>query len=156
MSDRGELKWCYQVTTGGTTCLLKNIIHQNANPLLLSWFGTGLRHGTCIDWVISNSKFVKYSKVTTKVLSDHLAVECVRKKTRDRSKYVYISLRDYKNYNKEILVDLLLNRLSIDDFVDLDDPNVMWDQLYNYVYGILSVMCPFRKYRQQQKSYIMD
>ena len=48
------------------------------------------------------------------------------------------------------MVDLLLNRLSIDDFVDLDDPNVMWDQLYNYVYEILSVMCPFRKYRQRE------
>ena len=63
-------------------------------------------------------------------------------------------MREYKNYNKEILVDLLLNRLSIDDFVDLDDPNVMWDQLYNLVYGILSVMCPFRKYRQSSTSWI--
>ena len=79
-----------------------------------------------IDSVISNSKFVKYSKVTNKILSDHFAVECVRKKkTCERSKYVYRTLRDYKNYDKEILVDLLLNRLSIDDFVDLDDPNVM-------------------------------
>ena len=59
-------------------------------------------------------------------MSDHFAVECVRKKKIcERSKYVYRTLRDYKNYNKEILVDLLLNRLSIDDFVDLDDPNVM-------------------------------
>ena len=110
----------------------------------------GISHGTCIDWIISNSKYIMYAKVTTTFLSDHFAVECVRKKAREVSKCVCRTLRDYKNYNNELLIELLLTRLSIDAFIDLDDPNAMWDQLYNHVYEILSVMCPFRKYKQRE------
>ena len=110
----------------------------------------GLHQGTCIDWIISNSKFVRTSYVTNIFLSDHFAVECVRKKSRECHKNVYRTLRDYKNYNKDDLVNLLALRLSIDVHAAILDPNDMWVQLYTNVYQILSVMCPYKNYKQRQ------
>ena len=110
----------------------------------------GIRHGTCIDWIITNCRFVKYSQVTPIFLSDHFGIECVKKKARERPKNVTRSLRDYKNYNKEVMIDLLKDRLTIEELSNIIDPNVMWDRIYSHVYDILSVMCPIKRYKQRE------
>ena len=110
----------------------------------------GLGHGTRIDWIVSNCRFIKSARSTNIFLADHFAVECIRKKARQCYRNVYRVLRDYKNYNKDVLVDLLKNRLVIEEYVTSQDPNVMWDQLYTHVNDILSVMCPYKRYKQRE------
>ena len=40
----------------------------------------GINSGSCIDWIVSNSRFVCYANTSNIFVSDHYAVECVRKK----------------------------------------------------------------------------
>ena len=108
------------------------------------------RSGSCIDWIITNCKFVRESYVSTIFLSDHFAIECIRKKNRERKENVYRSIRSYKNYNKVILVDLLRVRLVESTFDTEDNPNVKWNLLYSSVFDILTVMCPLKQYRQRE------
>ena len=110
----------------------------------------GISHGTCIDWIITNSKFVSSAKVTTIFLSDHFAIDCVKKKARERYKNVYRILRDYKNYNRENLIQLFKDRLSLENVSVIDDPNLMWDLIHTHIYEILSVMCPLKRYKQRE------
>ena len=39
--------------------------------------------GTCIDWIVTNCRFVQNACVLNVFLSDHFAVECIRKKQRE-------------------------------------------------------------------------
>ena len=41
-------------------------------------------------------------------------------------------------------------RLNLADLINSVDPNVMWDQVYSHVYEILSVICPFKRYKQRE------
>ena len=44
--------------------------------------------GSCIDWIVTNCRFVKSSCVSNIFISDHYAIECLRKKARERSNTV--------------------------------------------------------------------
>ena len=110
----------------------------------------GLNSGTCIDWIVTNCRFVRESYVSNIFLSDHFAIECIRKKNRENNKNVSKTLRDYKNYNRGILIDLLKQSLVYENFRTSTDPNAMWELVYNNVIDILSVMCPYKKYVQRE------
>ena len=101
-------------------------------------------------YYITNSRFVQSSSVLNVFLSDHFAIGCCRKKAREKKNNVYRTLRDYKNYNKDVLVDLLKVKVPTETYVDYNDPNVMWDILYKAVYEILSVMCHYKRYKQRE------
>ena len=116
--------------------------------LITSVTRPGINSGSCLDWIITNSRFVCHVCVTNIFLSDHFAVDCIRKKAREKHKNVTKILRDYKKYNRVILIDLLKQRIDLDDYRNNSDPNVMWELVYNNVNELLSVMCPFKKYIQ--------
>ena len=80
---------------------LYQLINQITRP--------GIHKGTCIDWKLTNSPFVKHSGSSYDLISDHLAVFAVRKKDRENTKCIYRTVRDVSNYNKDIFVDLLRN-----------------------------------------------
>ena len=48
------------------------------------------------------------------------------------------------------MVALLKHRLNFDEYEASGDPNVMWEQLYTHIIDILSVMCPYRRYKQRE------
>ena len=106
--------------------------------------------GTCIDWIVTNCRFVQSANVSNIFLSDHFAVECVRKKARECKKNVWRSVRNYKNYNKEIMCTLLLAKLQDSDFNITPNPDDKCEILSDMVLEILSVMCPYKRYRQQE------
>ena len=58
--------------------------------------------------------------------------------------------RNYSNYNPEIFADLLKAQ-DWDVYNLMDDPEEMWNVLYSRIYDILSVMCPFKNYKQREK-----
>ena len=54
--------------------------------------------GTCIDWIVSNSEFVKQTGVYDDFISDHLTTFAIRKKNREKNTEVYRTLRDLTNF----------------------------------------------------------
>ena len=106
--------------------------------------------GSCIDWIVTNCKFVKNAYVLNVFLSDHYAIECIHKKAREHHDIVYRTVRSYKNYNKEIFFTLLRQNLSQSDYDTLQEPNAKWDLLYSQIYDIITVMCLLKKYRQRE------
>ena len=108
----------------------------------------GVNSGTCIDWIVTNSTFVKYSGTLNVFISDHYATECVRKKARESKKTVLRNCRCFKGYNKKIMSGLLQARIAGSTFDIELDPNAKWNILYTIIYDILSVMCPVKIFRQ--------
>ena len=106
--------------------------------------------GTCIDWLSTNSDFVQTSGVLDILITDHLPVYCIRKKAREKHGHVYRTVRAYSNYNVENL-SRLIRSLDWDVFNNLNDVDAMWDFLYKNVYDILTIMCPFRRFKQRAK-----
>ena len=105
--------------------------------------------GSCIDWIVTNSPFMIYCGATNVLISDHLTIFCVRKKKRENNRIVYRVVRDYRNYSEPILSQLLRNH-NWDNLKNSRNPNEQWDILYYVILEILSVMCPFKRYKQRE------
>ena len=106
--------------------------------------------GTCIDWVVTNSIYVNASGTYDVFISDHLPVYCIRKKARESHKIVYTTFRDMSNYDADVFSTLLKSE-SWEEFFAMEQPDDMWSILYNKIYDILAIMCPFKRYRQREK-----
>ena len=107
------------------------------------------KSGSCIDWIVTNSLYIKSCGVTNDFISDHFTVYCIRKKTREVHTYVYRTVRDMSKFDKKVFSDTLKN--SNWDFVqESDDMEYIWETLYMRIYNILTVMCPYRKYKQRE------
>ena len=126
--------------TFGLSQLITNVTRPNTNTT----------SGTCIDWIVTNSRFVKDSYVLNIFISDHFPVECIRKKLRERHTTVYRNVCSYKNYDKNILVELLRLGLAETSYETEMDLNAKWDIFYSIIYDILAIMCPYKKYRQRE------
>ena len=100
--------------------------------------------GSCIDWVITSSPYVTDSGVLDDLLSDHFPVYANRKKDREVHPKVKKKVRVYKKFDPTIFENLLLNRIDWDDFFLCEDPDSLWDIIYECITGILEVMCPYK------------
>ena len=121
---------------------LDQLIHDVTRP--------NSNSGSCIDWIFTNSKFVSNSGVTNIYLSDHYAIECTRKKSRQKNKMVFRDRRNYTNYNRENLIRLMSEKLNSDHFPELDDPNAQWACIYKNLIDLLAIMCPLKRYVQRE------
>ena len=111
----------------------------------------GRHKSSCIDWIVTNSRFVIEASALDIMVSDHFAVACVRKKIREHVSYVYREKRDYSNYNSKSFTDLLRTKLNLSNYLDIHDPNVLWDLIVTNSRLILEIMCPVRRYKQREK-----
>ena len=106
--------------------------------------------GTCIDWIITNSRFIFSANITDIFISDHFAVDCVKKKHRESVKTVIRDVRDYKNYNCDDFITLVKTKVNLTEFSTVHDPDYLWNSIYLAIIDILAVMCPYRRYRQRE------
>ena len=65
--------------------------------------------GSCIDLIVTNSRFVMTSGILDDVISDHYTIYCIRKKARESNEIVYKTVRDYSGFDKDIFIQLLSN-----------------------------------------------
>ena len=105
--------------------------------------------GSCIDWIITNSPFVLLSGVSNVLISDHLAIHCIRKKKRENTRNVYRVIRDQKNYSRDNFVTLL-RAYDWETFRRSTDPNEQWDIIFTRALDILTIMCPYKRYKQRE------
>ena len=106
--------------------------------------------GTCIDWIITNSLYVKNYGVADDFISDHFTIYCIRKKTREMHNYIRRTVRDMSNYDENVFSDILHN-LNWDFVRESEDMEYIWSTLYTKIYDILTIMCPYRKYKQHEQ-----
>ena len=125
-----------------TSCGLKQLMHSITRP--------NKRGGTCIDWVVTNSEFIKDYGVMNDYISDHLSIYVIRKKARECHKYVYRTVRDLSNYDTQVFGTLIANK-DWDQVMNSDDIEYIWSELYKGMHDILSIMCPYRRFRQREK-----
>ena len=123
---------------------------KGLNQLISTPTRPGINSASCIDWIVTNCRFVRSANTTDIFISDHFAIECIRKKCREKNKSVFRNLRNYQNYDKNILSTLLHAKMEETTFETELDPNVKWDLLYTIIYDILSIMCPYKKYKQRE------
>ena len=107
------------------------------------------RSGSCIDWIVTNSLFVKQCGVSDDYISDHLTTYCIRKKDREKHSYVYREVRDLSNFDGEVYRNMFMH-LDWDFVNNSEDMEYIWSELYKRMYDILKIMCPFRKYKQRE------
>ena len=98
-----------------------------------------------IDVILTNAKYIDETGVLDHYLSDHLPIFMVKKKRRDSRPTVEFEGRSYRNYNSEMLHDLLV-QCEWDDFYDARDPNNAWDLMVQKFMPIIDKMCPKRKF----------
>ena len=121
---------------------LKQIIHNVTRPTNKS--------GSCIDWIVTNSPFIEQCGVSDDFISDHFTIYCIRKKNREKHSYVYREVRDLSNFDSEVYSNTL-KYLNWDFITESDDVELIWSILYKRIYDILTIMCPFRKYKQREE-----
>ena len=124
-----------------TTHGLKQIIQNVTRPTN--------KKGSCIDWIVTNSYFLKNYGVSDDLLSDHLTTFCIRKKMRETHNYVYREVSDLSNFDSDVFTNILKN--SDWNFIQTsDDIDYIWSEIYKRIYDILTIMCHFRKYKQRE------
>ena len=102
------------------------------------------RGGTCLDWIITNCRYVSSKGVLNDLISDHFPVYAVRKKSREIVERVWKSVRIYKNYDVDHFKNLF-DLIDWENFFNCSAPDVLWDILYERIQEILEVMCPYKK-----------
>ena len=116
-------------------CGLKQLISGVTRPLC-----TG---GTCIDWLITNSKFVSDFGVANDLISDHLPVYVVKKKIRNHHETTRKLTRTYKKFDPKAFETLLKNS-TWDPYDACEDPDECWEIIEEKISQILSIMCPLK------------
>ena len=109
-----------------------------------------MRGGTCIDWIITNSDFVKLAGISNDFVSDHFTIYAIRKKNREKHKNVYRILRDLSNFDAQNFRNLLINE-SWENFDNTDDVDELWSLFYKKIYDIIAIMCPLKQFKQREK-----
>ena len=113
-----------QFQTLFTTYGLKQLIQHVTRP--------SNKKGSCTDWIVTNSYFLRHYGVSDDLLSDHLTVYCIRKK----ASYVYRELRDLSRFNDDVFSNILRN--SDFEFIrESDDMDYIWSEFYKkkkYIY----------------------
>ena len=107
------------------------------------------RHGnnpTGIDQIFTNSNTISQSGVLDFNLSDHLAIYCSRKKTKNFSPKIEFEGRSYRHYIKEDFQDNLINS-NWRDFYSSRDPEICWNIMEGIITREISKMCPLKTFK---------
>ena len=109
-------------------------------------FRDGLPTETIIDLLFTNSEHVRETGVLDLNISDHLGIWATRKKTRVKYNKIDFKGRSYKNYRKEDFQENLRNA-NWDGFYNNENPNWLWDYMYNVILDNIETMCPIKTFK---------
>ena len=107
------------------------------------------KNGSCIDWIITDSYFVKDSGILDDLVSDHYSVYCVRKKVKEHISMTVRNVRDYSAFDKNNY-EVLLSNSDWSVFDRTEVPEIQWEIMLRNVRNILSIMCPYKRVNTRQ------
>ena len=100
--------------------------------------------GSCIDLIMTNSRFVNRHGIRDDIISDHYTIYCTRKKPCETHDIVQRIVTDYSKFDENQFVQLVRN-LDWKEFDDCLDPNIQWSFIRTKILEILLIMCPFKR-----------
>ena len=108
---------------------------------------------SCIDFIISNIPDSRSTHVgvLSDVISDHHPIFLCIEKQQSKVEYSKIKGRTYKNYDKEIIQNLISNE-NWNDFYKIVDPTEVWVYIKNIISKHLEILCPIKYIRVRQNS----
>ena len=106
-----------------------------------------------LDLILTNSKYVSMAGTLEHYVSDHQPVYVVKKKGRDVRPNVEFRGRSYRNFDKKVLTEKLLN-CNWEEYFESLGPEIAWDYLMGQFIPLLDEMCPVRTF--QIKNYRPD
>ena len=85
---------------------------------------------SCIDWIVTNCRFVKSACVLNIYPSDHFAIKCIRKKARECNQIIHRKVHNFDNYNRDVFINFV-RVLSNSEFETSNNPNDKWKIFYD-------------------------
>ena len=110
------------------------------------FFRDGIRKTSRLDLIFTNSDYIKETKTLDINISDHLAVMVTRKKEQVRREKVDFQGRTYRNYDREIFQNRLMN-LDWEHFLEIEDPEILWDIMEGRLEREIEKMCPMKSFK---------
>ena len=109
----------------------------------------GIMSETCIDNIFTNSGEILEQKIYDWNVSDHLVIAVKRKRAKIKSSKVSFTGRSYKNYDKEIFQELMINE-NWEQFYAETEPAACWDILESKIRGHLDRICPQKEFKVKE------
>ena len=104
-----------------------------------------------IDLILTNSSYVHETGVLELNISDHNAIFVDRKKQKQDKPKIKFKGRSYRNYNRHLFQESLLNE-NWDLFFNMTDPNLCWDEMFE----IISKCINSQWYRASLKKSVVE
>ena len=109
-------------------------------------FRNGQALSTKIDLIFSNSDNIKATRVLDLNLSDHQVVMVTRKKAVVKKEKVEFKGRSYRNYDREVFQDRVLNS-DWGNFFATRDPDTLWEIMESRILDVIEDMCPLKAFK---------
>ena len=106
----------------------------------------GILTESLIDLLFTNSEHVSKSMILDFNISDHAGILATRKKIPVNAAKINFRGRSYRNYVKNDFQESIINANWV-DFYNNNDPNWLWDYMYNIIIKSIDRMCPMRSFR---------
>ena len=112
------------------------------------------RSKTTIDLIWTNMEHICDSGVLDTILSDHMPVYVVKKKSREEKEFKYITGRSYKYYIKEDFQDNIIMHEDWASFWDHseNDPEKSWEIMKNIIMECAEFHCPIKSMKIRDNS----
>ena len=109
-------------------------------------FREGALSESTLDLIFSNSEYLSEPRPLDFNVSDHVGILVTRKKTPVKSKKITFKGRSYRAYDKGVFQNNLVNA-DWREFYDNEDPNWLWDFMYNVILEKIEPMCPMKEFK---------
>ena len=103
---------------------LKQVIDQVTRP--------NRKDGRCIDWIVTDSAFVRESGVLDDFVSDHYTVYCIRKKPKENCIHLTRTVHDYHAFDKNNFEHFLRNS-DWTVFYANQNPEIQWEIMLYHI-----------------------
>ena len=138
----------FNINYGSTELIKKYGFHKMESKLNITQYISEFTRispnsKTIIDWIYSDSPYIRRTGVLDINLSDHLPIYLIRKKYRNKVEKHTITGRSYIRYDKAIFCNILSQK-EWSVFDRSNDVNEMWQIFEKHISDSLNVMCPIK------------
>ena len=101
---------------------------------------------TTLDLLFTNCELLGDPQLLDFNIRNHLKILTTRKKISVKSNKIDFRGRSYRYYDREVFQDNLTNS-DWEDFYRNNDPNWLWDFVYNNIPSNIEPMCPMKTFK---------
>ena len=149
----GDLNLDYSDVNSDSYKLLNSIEDEfNLKQIIQNSTRIHRNGSSLIDVIFTNIRNI-YSCGCIEYISDHLPTYIIKKRKNIIREKKYVYCRSYKNYDKNIFQSKLKN-LDWTIFNLLDNVDDMWNMIYKAIEYEVNLMCPYKKTKITNNTYL--